>query len=236
MGVIEIGTTPPKTCSKCGESKPRSEFYKNSNTRDRLRPECKVCLRAYMANWYDAKPPRMRYAPRSGKELEPISYVYLICRPDGTPLYVGKGRGIRWKTHARKTHNAKLKAVFAENGGVLPIEIVKSGLTDAEACQFERELIASIGREARGGLLVNVTDGGQGLAGMIVSEETRRKHSRDRRGRKMSAEYRAAMRAHAGSLEGRERRRQSALAWHASMTPEQKQERSKLIRTSMGFV
>jgi len=181
-----------------------------------------------MANRYDGRPPRERFAPRSGAELEPISYVYLIKLPDGTPLYVGKGRGIRYLRHAKGTHNKSLAAAFAKFGD-LPIELVKWGMTDDGACLFERELIAKIGRVAHGGPLVNMTDGGNGLAGAIISEETRRRRSIARRGKKMSPEYCAAMKAAASSPEGRERRRRSALQWHASMTDQQKRDRSVLI-------
>jgi len=155
-----------KVCSKCGSEKPRSEFYKNAECRDGHRPECKRCFLNYMANRYDGRPPRERFAPRSGAELEPISYVYLIKLPDGTPLYVGKGRGIRYLRHAKGTHNKSLAAAFAKFGD-LPIELVKWGMTDDGACLFERELIAKIGRVAHGGPLVNMTDGGNGLAGQL---------------------------------------------------------------------
>lgn len=32
-----------KRCTRCGESKPTSEFYKHPQTRDRLAPHCKAC-------------------------------------------------------------------------------------------------------------------------------------------------------------------------------------------------
>ena len=34
-----------KTCSKCGEEKPLSEFYRNKDSRDGYRADCKKCLR-----------------------------------------------------------------------------------------------------------------------------------------------------------------------------------------------
>ena len=36
-----------KRCSHCGQLLPESEFYKNSYTKDRLRPECKQCTKEY---------------------------------------------------------------------------------------------------------------------------------------------------------------------------------------------
>lgn len=32
-----------KTCTRCGEHKPPSDYYKHSQTRDRLAPHCKAC-------------------------------------------------------------------------------------------------------------------------------------------------------------------------------------------------
>lgn len=40
-----------KTCSKCGEPKPKSEFCKHASTRDRLRPDCKACKGISDAKW-----------------------------------------------------------------------------------------------------------------------------------------------------------------------------------------
>lgn len=41
-----------KTCTKCGQVKPPSEFHKSPTTRDQLRPDCKVCNRASARAWY----------------------------------------------------------------------------------------------------------------------------------------------------------------------------------------
>lgn len=41
-----------KTCTKCGESKPLSEFNKNSRTRDGLRSWCRACVSIASAKWY----------------------------------------------------------------------------------------------------------------------------------------------------------------------------------------
>jgi hypothetical protein len=35
-----------RTCSKCGETKPHSEFYKQAGCRDGVHPHCKSCKRA----------------------------------------------------------------------------------------------------------------------------------------------------------------------------------------------
>lgn len=47
-----------KTCTKCGESKPASEFYSHAATRDRLRTECKVCMKTARLAWRAANTDR----------------------------------------------------------------------------------------------------------------------------------------------------------------------------------
>ena len=44
--------TTYKTCSKCGEDKPLSEYNRHKSTRDKLRPECKACEIEYRRRWY----------------------------------------------------------------------------------------------------------------------------------------------------------------------------------------
>jgi 5-methylcytosine-specific restriction endonuclease McrA len=43
-----------KRCTKCGEIKPESEFYKAKGTRDGLRGDCKTCFAARAQVWYGA--------------------------------------------------------------------------------------------------------------------------------------------------------------------------------------
>lgn len=106
-------------------------------------------------------------------------YVYIYYRLDGRPCYVGKGTGSRWKSHARKssagTHlNNIIKKAF-QAGCELPVEFIQ-GLTEPEAFDLERELIAGIGRECDGGPLVNLSEGGKGgSSGVIHGEDFRRK-------------------------------------------------------------
>lgn len=92
-------------------------------------------------------------------------YVYLHCRAgDGTPFYVGKGRGPRSVLRSNRT--AAWLAI-AEHGYV--VHTYKSGLTEVEALQVEQELIRTIGRDK----LVNVTEGGRlGLKRKVVQQES----------------------------------------------------------------
>jgi hypothetical protein len=49
-----------KTCTRCGEEKPRSEFYKNDRYKDGLFSYCKLCQRAAQRKWYDENTDRHR--------------------------------------------------------------------------------------------------------------------------------------------------------------------------------
>jgi len=41
-----------KTCSKCEQSKPKSDFFKDKKSKDGLRSSCKACHNAYCRAWY----------------------------------------------------------------------------------------------------------------------------------------------------------------------------------------
>ena len=85
-------------------------------------------------------------------------YVYMYLREDGTPYYVGKGKGDR----AYKTHRGV---------GKPPIDRIKlshSNLHEDKAYAIEKELIAKYGRQNNNtGILMNRTDGGYGNVGVV---------------------------------------------------------------------
>lgn len=45
-----------KTCTKCKRSQPTSEFYKQKNTKDGLKPSCRTCCKAANKAWVDKAP------------------------------------------------------------------------------------------------------------------------------------------------------------------------------------
>jgi hypothetical protein len=102
-----------------------------------------------------------------GNELTDF-YVYVICRPNGTPCYIGKGRGRRWIRHATSSHNPHLANIY-KNHGNLPIYKAAASLTEKQAFQIEISLIAFFGRSPNG-TLVNMTDGGDGTSGPKTDE------------------------------------------------------------------
>lgn len=105
-------------------------------------------------------------------------YVYVLFRPTGEPCYVGKGCRQRWTSHERRQTyaNPHLARIIAAAGGAIPRVKVREGLSDPEAIEIEIALIAAIGRETAGPL-VNLTDGGQGKRGRVLSSETKAKIS-----------------------------------------------------------
>lgn len=98
-------------------------------------------------------------------------YVYVHRRAsDGRIFYVGKGSHPD-RARSRDGRNRHWRAIVAKHG--LVVEVVQHFATDALAQQCERDLIAWYGRS----VLANMTDGGDGCAGLVPSAETRAKLS-----------------------------------------------------------
>jgi len=82
-------------------------------------------------------------------------YVYLHTRFDGTPFYVGKGKGKR--AYSKSRRNQYWNNIVNKDDGFV-VTFVKQNLTNEEACALEKQTIAEYGFDN----LTNMTAGGNG--------------------------------------------------------------------------
>lgn len=132
-----------------------------------------------------------------------MAYVYRHIRLDkNQPFYIGISRGqscnykrgnsscgrnVIWKRIASKTH--------------YEVEILMDDITWQKAKEKEIEFIKIYGRlNNYTGILANMTDGGEGGLGIVVSQETRKKLSESSKSRPIKKETREKM---AAKLRGR---------------------------------
>ena len=106
-------------------------------------------------------------------------YAYIHAKPDGTPFYAGKGNGRRLNMfHRRNQHHKNI----VEKYGRRNILIGRLDCSDESiAFDLEMGLIKCIKR--MGIELTNLTDGGHGPSGLIVTPEQRAKISATLTGR-----------------------------------------------------
>lgn len=118
-------------------------------------------------------------------------YTYIWRDAEGVPFYVGKGKDRRATRIIGRSR--AFKDMYAQGGCSVEIECLFIHETQAHAREIE--LIERYGRREFGGLLINMTDGGEGVSGATwtLSNETRQKMRRPK-----SMEARAKMSANNG--------------------------------------
>ena len=111
-------------------------------------------------------------------------YVYAYLREDGTPYYIGKGKGSR---------------AYSKHKGFKPpakdrILIILRNLTEEQAFSNEIDFIAWYGRKDNGtGILRNLTDGGEGASGFVFPESSKQILSARNKGKKISDKVKKKM-------------------------------------------
>jgi hypothetical protein len=119
-------------------------------------------------------------------------YVYEYVDPiTNLPFYIGKGQADRYIYHLKNLNDKtnphkvnKIKKLL--NEGLEPIiNLIKTGLTETQSFELERNLIGKYGRIDLGtGCLVNLSDGGEGQSGWVPTEEYRLNMSKSTSGNK----------------------------------------------------
>ena len=106
-------------------------------------------------------------------------YVYAYLREDGSPYYIGKGTG-------RRAYQKSKRHLVRKPEDRTNIVFISENLTEEEAHTEEVKLIKKYGKKIDGGILVNISDGGEGggrPAGWNHTEEARKKMSENRKGK-----------------------------------------------------
>lgn len=109
-------------------------------------------------------------------------YTYAYLREDGTPYYIGKGKGNRiFSTNNRIISTPKNKNM---------IIFLKKNLTEEEAFKHETYMISIFGRkDLKTGILRNMTNGGDGISGYNHTEKTKILISNSHKGKKLTEEH-----------------------------------------------
>lgn len=120
-------------------------------------------------------------------------YLYEHWRPDtGKCFYVGKGRKRRaWDMAKRNFVHKAITSKLTSLGLAVDVRIITTGMSNAEAGAAEIARLKLYNRNR----LANLTDGGAGPSGRVLSEEARRRISEAQKGRVRTPEFRAKVAA-----------------------------------------
>lgn len=115
---------------------------------------------------------------------KPGKYKYLNSKISFNfePFYIGKGTRTRFYDHINEAHrnqkyknhfkSSKILKIIKETGDIPFIIFIKKSITNSSAQRLEKVLISKIGRkDKKNGPLVNLTDGGEGCSGRIVTQK-----------------------------------------------------------------
>ena len=118
-----------------------------------------------------------------------MAYLYRHIRLDTSePFYIGIGSDNNFtRAYTNRNRNKYWKNIIKKTP--YEVEILLNNLTWEEACAKEKEFITLYGRkDLKTGLLCNLTNGGEGVLGLICSNESRLKMRNSQLGKKQSIE------------------------------------------------
>jgi hypothetical protein len=117
-----------------------------------------------------------------------MAYLYRHIRLDkNEPFYIGIGSDAQYKRANSNNNRTKhWKNIISKTA--YRVDIVFDDLTWEEACEKEKEFISIYKRKCDGGILCNITLGGEGVYGLKHSEEAKQLMSIQRKGRVQSEE------------------------------------------------
>lgn len=142
-----------------------------------------------------AKPTVM--PPANGKRF----YAYMHTKPDGTPFYIGKGNGRRVRNFSKRNqHHKNIVAKYGRQN----IHIGYMECSDeSTAFDLEMGLIKCVRR--MGIKLTNLTEGGHGVSGLVVTPEQREKIAAKLRGKPGTPHTKASKAKISAANKGRKR-------------------------------
>jgi hypothetical protein len=107
-----------------------------------------------------------------------MAYLYRHIRLDkNEPFYIGIGSDAKYKrANSINPRTKHWKNIISKTE--YRVDIIMDNLSWDEACEKEKEFIAIYKRNCDGGILCNLTIGGEGAFGRILSEETKSKISK----------------------------------------------------------
>jgi hypothetical protein len=118
-----------------------------------------------------------------------MAYVYRHIRLDkNEPFYIGIGSdNSYYRANERSRRNPIWENIVQKTD--YRVDILVDDISWEEACEIEKWFISFYGRRDNNtGILCNMTDGGDGILGLVFTDEHRKKLSNSRKGRKFSDE------------------------------------------------
>jgi hypothetical protein len=110
-------------------------------------------------------------------------YTYAWLREDMTPYYVGKG--IRNRAYCPHRRGDTYMSPPPRDR----VLFLKKNLAEFDAYKHENYIISILGLKSEGGILINMSYGGEGSSGRVLSEETKEKIRQKNKNKKLTKEH-----------------------------------------------